>query len=120
MRALYLVEKCFSLLVTTFYSSEIGNLVLYFVVAIRRSMGMRIAGRTFLRFSLRNIDVVGGGELQSIPAVRHFVVVQAEFLFGIHPGAISEHRRCAMIDMIVNGPLRKNGVWILGVEGLFQ
>ena len=49
MRALHLVDKCFGLFVATFYSSEIGNLILYFVETVRGSMGVRIAGRAFLR-----------------------------------------------------------------------
>ena len=81
-------------------------------------MGVRIAGRTFLRFGVRNIDVVGWGELQRIPAIRHFVVIQTELPFGIYPGSKREHCRGAVIDVIVNGPLRKDGIWIFGIEEL--
>src|ERR1700712_5602949 len=77
---------------------------------------MGIACGPLYRFCRSDIHEVGRRKLKRIFTVGNLVIVKSEFLAGLLPGVIGQHRNCSVIPVIINGPLIEDSIWIFGVE----
>lgn len=71
-------------------------------------------------FHLCDVDKLIGRELQGVFAIRDFVVIQREFFPASCPCVVGEHGDGAMIAMVIDGPLREDGVRLFGVEDVLK
>ncbi len=69
-----LQQEGFGSFVAAFDTAKRGDLILQRVITIGSLAGVPVTGRAFRRLHLRDVDIVGGRELQGILAIRNFVV----------------------------------------------
>ena len=113
-------KKGFGLRVAALRAAETSDFDLARIPFLRLLGGVSKAGGVAEGFNFGggDVDVVGGGEHHGV--VGNFVVVEGGFFVGGEPCVEDELGECAVVAMVVDGPVGEEDVGTLGGEKLSE
>ena len=107
-------QEGFGLGMAALKAAEAGNFGLGGVPLVGLLGSVGVAGGAAAGFNLRNVDVFGGIEHHGV--VGDFVEVESGGLAAAQPGVEDQVGEGAVVAVLIQGPLGKDDIGVLGVE----
>lgn len=111
-----MVDVAFGLFVAALDATHPCDHFLECVKLIGCLAGMRIAGGSFARDDVGNIDIMRGSELHGIFATGNLVIVKAKFSSHAQKCLVGQIGNGAMIGVVVYRPLGEYHIRLLGLD----